>query len=150
MVLDLVAVGQNAADEVAVFESGLEVPLDSLLNRLAFPLAERNDQVHDEFAHRRGGVDEGFGNRREADLELLHLLVEVAEVLGASRHAVDPEYDDLVDKPGFALFHQPLVGRAFEVAAAVAVIVEPVGKGDPALRRLCRDEAFAHLPLRVD
>ena len=150
LVLDLVAVWRDSPDEVALVERRSEVPLDALLDRLAFPLPEGDDEVHDELAHRRRGVDKRFRNRGEPDSELLHLLVELAEVLCASGHAVDAEHDDLVDQPLFALADQPTVGGAVEIAAAVAVVIEPLRQGDPSFGSLGGDEALAHLALGVD
>lgn len=86
LVLDLVAVGRDAADEVVLVEGGSEVPLDAFLNGLAFPLPEGHNQVHYELAHWGRGIDERFRNRGDPDSELLHLLVELAEVLCASGH----------------------------------------------------------------
>lgn len=126
------------------------MPLDALLNRLALPLSERNGKVHHQFAHRRGGVDERLRNRREPHAQLLHLLVELAEVLRASRHAVNSENDDLVDLALFAFRDQPLVGWAVKIAPAVAVIVIAIRQGDPPLGGLRSDEALAHLPLGID
>lgn len=150
LVLDLVAVGRYAAHEETLVEGGLEVLLNALLNRLAFPLPERDEKVHDQLAHRRGGVDKRLGDGGESYSELLHLLVELAEVLGTARHAVDSEDDDLVDESLFALRHEPLVGGAFEIAAAVAVVIESFGKGNPSLCRLGGDETLAHLALGID
>ena len=150
LILHLVAIGRDTADEEALLNCGAAMLADALGDGLAFPLPERHDHVHDEFAHRRRGVNERFRNRGEAHLEFLHPLVEVREVPNASRQSVDAEHQHLVDHPLLAVGDQPLVGGTVEVAAGVAVVIVAFGQGHPVFGGLGGDEALAHRPLGID
>ena len=147
--LGAVADRDHAAHPQAPRLGGGDLVADALGGELALELAEGQEHVQGQLAHRAAGV-EGLGDADEGHLRGLEDRDDAGEVGERPGQPVDLVDQDRVDPAGADVLEQPVQGRAVHRAAGEAAIVIAVGQGGPALVLLAEDIGGAGLALRVE